>query len=234
MSRRKKKTRSRLRLVLLWALLFVVGSQTAYLILLKWIDPPLTITQVLAAFEERRFERKYVELESISIHARLAVIAAEDQRFPSHNGFDWRSIQQTIQHNRKHKKRIRGASTISQQAAKNIFLWQTRSWPRKGLEAYFTVLIELTLEKRRILKIYLNIIEMGPGIFGIEAAAKHYFNKPAGALGRREAALIAACLPNPKIYRADKPTPRIRNKAKWILEQMEILRKSASFRPLLD
>ncbi len=211
-----------------------LGAQLAYLVMLNWIDPPLTITQVQAAFEQHRFARKSVALENISNDARLAVIAAEDQLFPRHCGFDWHSVERAVRSSIAHGRKSRGASTISQQVAKNVFLWQARSWFRKGLEAYFTVLIELALEKRRILELYLNIAEMGPGIFGIEAAANHYFGKTARALGKHEAALIAACLPNPKVYRVDRPSRRARAKAKWILEQMEILRHSTDLQPLLD
>jgi monofunctional biosynthetic peptidoglycan transglycosylase len=208
-------------------------SQGAYLALLSVVNPPLTLTQLSALAEMKRLKRDYVALGDISDHVRLAVIAAEDQRFASHDGFDWQSVRATLRDHEKRRRRLRGASTLSQQVAKNVFLWQHRSWVRKGLEAYFTVLLELTLDKRRILELYLNVAEMGPGIFGIEAAAIHYFDKPARALTRREAALIAACLPNPKVYHADNPSRRIRAKAEWILGQMKLLSTSRTIQGLL-
>ncbi len=233
MGRRKKKSGARLRGILLRGLLLALVLQGVYLLLLRVIDPPVTATQASALLEMRHLERDYVPLEAISAHARLAVIAAEDQRFPDHSGFDWRGVRDALRHNRKHPGGLRGGSTISQQVAKNVFLWQHRSWFRKGLEAYFTVLVELTLDKRRILELYLNVAEMGPGVFGIEAAANRYFKKPAKALTREEAALIAACLPNPKRYRADRPTRRIRAKAEWIQTQMDYLRSVDKVRRLL-
>lgn len=207
-------------------------SQAVYLVLLRYIDPPFTITQLGALIETRSLQRNYVPLSGISDNVRLAVMAAEDQLFASHAGFDWQSVSAVFRKN-ENRQNLRGASTITQQVAKNIFLWQQRSWIRKGLEAYFTVLLELTLDKRRILELYLNVAETGPGIFGIEAAARHYFGKSARALTHREAALIAACLPNPKIYHADNPSPHTRAKAAWILEQMKYLNTSSAVRRLL-
>src|SRR4029078_6116591 len=128
-------------------------------------------------------------------------IASEDQLFADHEGFDWKSIKKTMRYNARKPGRIRGASTISQQVAKNVFLWQGKSWFRKGLEVYFTFMIEVFWGKKRILEVYLNVIEMGDGIFGIEAAAQSYFGKPANTLSRQEAAMIAACLPSPKRYK---------------------------------
>src|SRR6185436_2769288 len=145
-------------------------------------------------------KRDYISRKKISDNARLAVIAAEDQLFPDHSGFDWKSIKKAMAYNKRKPNRIHGASTISQQVAKNVFLWQGRSKFRKGLEAYFTFMIELIWGKKRILEVYLNVIEMGRGIYGIEAASQSYFNKPAASLTRAEAACITACLPNPKKY----------------------------------
>jgi monofunctional biosynthetic peptidoglycan transglycosylase len=202
--------------------------------LLRVINPPLTLTQLSALVEMKRLKREYVALSTIPNHVGLAVMAAEDQRFVNHDGFDWQGVRAALRQFEKRRGRIRGASTITQQVAKNVFLWQRRSWLRKGLEAYFTVLLELTLDKVRILELYLNIVEMGPGVFGIEAAAKHYFGKSARALTQREAALIAACLPNPKIFRADNPSRHTRAKAEWILEQMRFLRTSRAVQGLLN
>ena len=154
---------------------------------------------------------------------KLAVVASEDQVFPDHGGFDWKSIEKAMKYNQKKPNRIRGASTISQQVAKNVFLWQGRDWVRKGLEVYFTKMIEWIWGKQRILEVYLNVIEMGKGVFGAEAAAQAYFKKPASKLTRREAALIAACLPNPKKYSVKPVSPFVAAKAGWIVRQMNNL-----------
>jgi len=205
-----------------------------YVVALRWVDPPLTLTQLGAALDGEGLDRDYVDLDEIAPHARLAVIAAEDQLFATHGGFDVRSIERAIEDNATGKGGLRGASTISQQTAKNVFLWQGRSWLRKGLEAYFTVLIELVWGKRRILEVYLNAIEMGPGVFGIEAAARRYFGKPASRLTRREAALIASILPNPRALAIDPPSARVKAKSEWVLAQMDILETRSEIAPLLE
>ena len=161
----------------IFLILFI--SQFVYLILLKWMDPPFTITQFVSLIKGEGLKRDFVNSEEISYHLKLAVIASEDQIFSDHAGFDWKSIEKAMKYNEKKPNRIRGASTISQQVAKNVFLWQGRDWIRKGLEIYFTKMIEWIWGKERILEVYLNVIEMGPGIFGAEAAAKQYFNKSA-------------------------------------------------------
>jgi monofunctional biosynthetic peptidoglycan transglycosylase len=167
------------------------------------------------------FKRDHVAYNEISKNAKLAVIAAEDQLFPDHNGFDIKSIQKALDFNKKKKgKKIRGASTISQQVAKNVFLWQGRSWIRKGMEVYFTFLIELIWGKQRILEVYLNEAEMGKGVFGIEAAARKYFKKSASKLTRTEAAMIAASLPNPKRYTVKPLSIYVGRKYPWVLRQM--------------
>ena len=210
--------------------LFVI--QLAYVILLRWVNPPLTFTQVGNWLEGHGLRRDYVAGNEISPHLKLAVIAAEDQLFAEHNGFDWGSIQKAMQYNKK-KKRVRGASTISQQTAKNVFLWQGRSWLRKGLEVYFTFMIELLWSKERILEVYLNVIEMGVGTFGAEAAAQRYFHKPAARLTRMEAARIAACLPNPKKYKVNPASPYITRRGNWIVGQMNNLQGDEAVSALL-
>lgn len=172
--------------------------QLLYIVILKWIDPPITITQLVSWISGDGLKRDYMGMKQISPYPKLAVIAAEDQKFPDHSGFDWKSIEKAMAHNEKNPKKVKGASTISQQVAKNIFLWQGRSWLRKGLEVYFTFMIELVWGKRRILEMYLNVSEMGKGVFGIEAAARQYFKKSAKKLTRQQAAMIAASLRNPK------------------------------------
>ncbi|TCV98791.1 monofunctional biosynthetic peptidoglycan transglycosylase [Biostraticola tofi] len=161
----------------------------------------------------------WVAMDQISPHMALAVIAAEDQRFASHWGFDLEAIQQALRHNET-SNRVRGASTLSQQTAKNLLLWDGRSWLRKGLETGVTLAIETVWTKRRILTVYLNIAEFGPGTFGVEAAAQRYFHKPAARLTAAEAALLASVLPNPHSYRADRPSGYVLRRQQWILRQM--------------
>lgn len=204
--------------------LFLLLSQLAYVLLIRFVDPPITITQISSLIEGDGFTRKHVPLDQMSTAAKLAVIAAEDQLFPDHNGFDIKGIERALAFNKKKKgKKIRGASTISQQVAKNVFLWQGRSWFRKGLEVYFTFMIELVWSKQRILEVYLNEAEMGRGSFGIEAAAKKYFNKPASRLTRTEAAMIAASLPNPVRYTVKPVSTYVSRKYPWVLRQMNNL-----------
>jgi monofunctional biosynthetic peptidoglycan transglycosylase len=162
----------------------------------------------------------WVGMDEISPWMALSVIAAEDQTFPEHWGFDVGSIQKALEES---GGRPRGASTLSQQTAKNLFLWDGRSWVRKGMEAGLTAGIELAWTKRRILTVYLNIAEFGPGIFGVEAASRHFFNKPASRLTFSEAALLAAVLPNPIRYRADAPTGYVLSRQQWIMRQMRQL-----------
>jgi monofunctional glycosyltransferase len=194
-----------------------------YLVLLRWIDPPITLTQLGSFLSGDGLKRDYVSRDEISSHAKLAVIASEDQLFPDHDGFDWKSIKKATEYNRRKPGRIRGASTISQQVAKNVFLWQGRSWFRKGLEAYFTFMIELLWSKQRILEVYLNVAEMGKGVFGIEAAAQDYFKKPAKNLSRQESAMIAASLPNPQKFTVKPISGFVANKYPRILQQMNAL-----------
>ncbi|WP_318385428.1 monofunctional biosynthetic peptidoglycan transglycosylase [Enterobacter sp.] len=165
----------------------------------------------------------WVGMDEISPWMGLAVIAAEDQKFPQHWGFDMAAIEKALSHNERHENRIRGASTLSQQTAKNLFLWDGRSWVRKGLEAGLTLGMETVWSKRRILTVYLNIAEFGEGIFGVEAAAQRYFHKPASRLTQAEAALLAAVLPNPLRFKADAPSGYVRNRQAWIMRQMRQL-----------
>ena len=203
---------------------FLLISHLAYIVLIRFVDPPITVTQVTSIIEGNGFKRKHLSSNEMSTAAKLAVIASEDQLFPDHNGFDIKGIERALAFNKKKKgKKIRGASTISQQVAKNVFLWQGRSWFRKGLEVYFTFMIELVWSKQRILEVYLNEAEMGKGIFGIEAAAKKYFKKPASRLTRTEAAMIAASLPNPVRYTVKPASTYVSRKYPWVLRQMNNL-----------
>ncbi|RYZ18915.1 MAG: monofunctional biosynthetic peptidoglycan transglycosylase [Chitinophagaceae bacterium] len=197
---KKKQQPPRFWRIVRRTLLVLFLAQLVYIVLLRWVDPPITLTQLGSVFAGDGLKRDYIADDAIPVNMKLAVIASEDQLFPDHGGFDWKSIEKAREYNDRKPGRVRGASTISQQVAKNVFLWQGRSWLRKGLEVYFTKMIEWIWGKERILSVYLNVIEMGRGVYGIEAAAQHYFKKPASALSRREAALIAACLPNPKRF----------------------------------
>jgi monofunctional biosynthetic peptidoglycan transglycosylase len=206
----------------IFLILFI--AQFVYIILLKWIDPPITLTQLSSWITGHGLKRDYVDRDEISPNAKLAVIASEDQLFVDHSGFDWKSIQKAMKYNEKKPGRIRGGSTISQQVAKNVFLWQGRDFIRKGLEVYFTFMIEKIWGKERILEVYLNVIEMGEGVFGIERAANIYFNKTASNLSQQEAALIAACLPNPKRYKVKPASSYIIGRSRKIMQQMNFLR----------
>lgn len=165
----------------------------------------------------------WVSMDEMSPWMGLAVIAAEDQKFPDHWGFDMGAIEKALAHNERNESRIRGASTLSQQTAKNLFLWDGRSWVRKGLEAGLTLGIETVWSKKRILTVYLNIAEFGEGVFGVEAAAQRYFHKPASKLTQSEAALLAAVLPNPIRFKANAPSGYVRSRQAWILRQMRQL-----------
>jgi len=207
----------------------VVGVPPLAILLLRWA-PPLTSAVMLREHARSFLWRdkspgvryRWTEWNDISPHASLAVVAAEDQNFPRHSGFDVKAIEKAIQAHER-GRRLRGASTISQQVAKNLFLWSGRSFLRKGLEAYLTVLLEAIWPKRRILEVYLNVAEMGPGIYGVGTASRVYFNKRPSALTPYEAALLAAVLPNPKRLHADRPSAYVHGRVSWILGQMEQL-----------
>ncbi len=227
--RGRKASRPRRVLTIVGAALAVcLATSVLATLLLRWIPPffsALMVERHLSAIVGgRTYSATYewVRWSRIAPTAPLAVIAAEDQRFADHNGFDVESIQDAIE-DQQHGRRLRGASTISQQVAKNLFLWPGRSWVRKGLEAYFTVLIETLWPKRRILEVYLNIAEMGDGVFGVEAASRRYFRKPAARLAADEAALLAAVLPNPHRLRANRPSAFVQERRDWIRRQMDQL-----------
>jgi monofunctional biosynthetic peptidoglycan transglycosylase len=221
---------SRLKRVLLYLFIF----QFAYIILLRWVDPPITMTQLVNWATGDGFRRDYVRADQVSPYLRLAVIASEDQLFPEHLGFDWKRIKEAMAYNKRKPTKLRGGSTISQQTAKNVFLWQGRSWIRKGLEVYFTFMIEIIWGKKRILEVYLNVIEMGKGVFGAEAAAQFYFNKSARNLSRRESALIAACLPNPIRYKVKSGSRYMQSRASMIQRQMMNLQSDPAIRKLIE
>jgi monofunctional biosynthetic peptidoglycan transglycosylase len=216
-------------------------SSTLYVIICKWVMPPITITQVANYMGGYGLKRDYVSWEEISPNVKLAAIASEDQMFLDHNGFDWAAMEKSFDDSKKRKKKHKrikggGASTISQQTAKNVFLWQGSGisrYIRKAPEFYFTKLIELTWSKKRILEVYLNTIEMGAGIFGIEAAAQHYFKKHAKDLSKTEAAMIIACLPNPKKFTVVPLSRWVSWKSGFILRQMNNIQDDKDIQELI-
>ncbi|WP_188649866.1 monofunctional biosynthetic peptidoglycan transglycosylase [Yeosuana aromativorans] len=207
--------------VLLWLVIFSI----VLVVLFRWIPVPITPLMLIRNVEQYQnnkplvLKHDWVSIDKISKNLQLAVICSEDQNFLNHHGFDFKAIQKAMDNNQK-GRRIKGASTISQQTAKNVFLWPQRSWFRKGLEVYFTFLIELIWSKERIMEVYLNSIEMGNGVYGAEAASKFWFKKSAIKLNRNEAAALAAILPNPLRYRANPATNYIEGRKNWIVRQM--------------
>jgi monofunctional biosynthetic peptidoglycan transglycosylase len=206
------------RLVLQIALGFLVATAVPVLVL-RWVPPRASSImlqrEIAARLVSERFQlrHRWVPLREISPELAIAVVTAEDQKFPVHSGFDWDSIGEVIEEG---DARPRGASTLTQQVAKNLFLWPGRSFLRKGLEAWFTILLEALWPKRRILEVYLNVAEFGPGVYGACAASERYFGKPASALGRRESALLAAVLPSPRRLHAANPSAYLLERAAWI------------------
>lgn len=213
--------------------IFLFFFQLFYILLLKWVNPPFTLTQAGSVWRGEGLHRDYTGMKNISPYAKLAVICSEDQLFPDHDGFDFKSIEKAMKHNQKSKS-LHGASTISQQVAKNVFLWQGRSWIRKAMEIYFTFMIEWTWGKKRILEMYLNVSEMGKGVYGIEAAAHYYFAKSAKNLSRQEASEIAACLPNPKLFTIKPMSRHVVGRYPWILVQMSHLQDDPDIQKLLQ
>ncbi len=224
----KKPLRQRLLHLLGWSALAFLGSTLLSALVFRFVPVPFSGLMVERRVQSWSSDEPYspryhwVSLDDISPSMGVAVIASEDQNFPDHFGFDWKAIEKAVAHNEK-SRRKRGASTVSMQTAKNLFLWDSRSWVRKGFEAYFTLLLESTWSKRRILEVYLNIVEFGDGIFGVEAASRAYFGKPAKRLNPGEAALLAAVLPNPHKFHANAPSDYIRGRQAWILGQMHRL-----------
>jgi monofunctional biosynthetic peptidoglycan transglycosylase len=210
--------------------LWFLGLSIVTVIFYRFIPPPVTplmmirVGEQLFSDDKVTLKKDWVPLEEISPSLVKSVIASEDQKFGEHFGFDFEAIEKAREYNeRKKGKRVKGASTISQQTAKNTFLWPDRSWIRKGFEVYFTFLIEVFWDKERIIEVYLNVIEMGDGIYGAEMAAQTYFHKSAGKLTRNESALIAACLPNPRKWSPAKPTSYINRKKSWIMRQVRMM-----------
>jgi monofunctional biosynthetic peptidoglycan transglycosylase len=205
--------------LILRCLVLAFGCSIFITIIYRLVPPPVTPLMLIRLADGAGLHKDWVPYEDISPNLPRAIIAAEDSGFCQHNGFDWTALEKAWQRN-QHSSRMRGGSTISNQTAKNVFLWPDRTYIRKAIEFYFTGLIEFFWSKKRILEVYLNVVEWGPGIYGAEAAAHAHFGKPAKALTRREAALLAAVLPNPRRWSASKPTPYIRGRASTIQARM--------------
>lgn len=225
MSKRKGSRWQRIRRIITRMALAITGFWALGILLFAFLPVPFSSVMAerqLSAWFNGRFtyvaHSDWVSMEEISPWMALAVIASEDQTFPQHWGFDLAAIESVL--DKRESEQMRGASTLSQQTAKNLFLWNGRSWLRKGLEAGLTLGIETVWTKRRILTVYLNIAEFGDGVFGVEAASQRYFHKPASQLTRADAALLAAVLPNPIRFRADAPSGYIRLRQQWIMRQM--------------
>ena len=228
---RQKPERTDLRMkklqkLLQWIVLLFFGSTIFFVVLYRFVPVPLTplmiirCAQQVSRGEKIRLKHHWVPLEEMSKYLPVAVMASEDQRFLQHHGFDVVEIQNAIEE-RQSGKRLRGGSTISQQTAKNVFLWPRSSWVRKGFEAYFTVLIELCWSKERIMEVYLNSIEMGDGIYGAEAVAQQHFSRPAKKLSPANCALVAATLPNPLKYSSKNPSRHVLKRQTAIMRQMK-------------
>jgi monofunctional biosynthetic peptidoglycan transglycosylase len=227
-----KKMFLRLLKFLKYFIIIYFASSLVFVFLYKYINPPLTPLMVIRIAEQSfggqtiKLKKDWISIDKMAPGMPLAVIASEDNLFMEHSGFDFESIEKAREYNaKKQGKKMRGASTISQQTAKNVFLWPQRSWVRKGLEVYFTVLIEFVWGKKRIMEVYLNVIETGKGIYGVEAASQSFFGKSASSISRSEAALIAAVLPNPLKWSPASPTPYIRGRQQWILWNMNNIGK---------
>ncbi len=211
-----------------WTFIVLFGSSVFFVLLYRWVPVPcsplmfIRLGQQIISGESPKLKHRWVPMEDISPDLPLAVWASEDQTFFSHNGFDFAQIKVALQE-KSEGKRMRGASTISQQTAKNVFLWPSRTWLRKGLEAYFTILIETFWSKERIMEVYLNTIEMGDGIYGAEAVALEHFGVPAKRLTRSQCAMIAVSLPNPRKMNSASPTSYMRRRQSWVLQQMRWL-----------
>ena len=229
MAKAKRGKRRWLRWLFLWLPLCFVLLTVAQVLLLRWVPPPASAF-MLNRWVEAKLDREadfslrydWRNSRAISRNLPIALVAAEDQQFPFHHGFDFKAINKAMDSNKRGRK-LRGASTISQQLAKNLFLWQGRSYVRKGLEAWYTMLIELLWPKSRIIEVYANVAEFGNGVYGAEAAAQYFFHKPASRLSSSESARLAAVLPAPRRYNAGKPGPYVQRRARWIERQVQHL-----------
>jgi monofunctional glycosyltransferase len=213
------------RLILRASLILVLLS-IALVLPFRWINPPVSMVMLERSWQQRgsdyHLDKHWLNWNEIPRHAALAAVVSEDQNFPHHHGIDVNAIKKAIAE-RERRGELRGASTISQQVARNMYLWTSRSWVRKGLEVWFTGLVELCWPKQRILEIYLNIAEWGDGVFGLEAASRHHFGVSAAQLSRWQSALLASALPSPLNYKPAKPAPHLIERANWNLAQQRML-----------
>jgi monofunctional glycosyltransferase len=218
-----------------WLLSFLVKAVLVFfvfsislVVIFRFVNPSVTPLMVVRAMEQAaddsrnvRIQHDWIDYDDIPKSMVRAVISSEDQRFVEHSGFDLKAIDKAMKYNKKYKgKKVRGASTISQQTAKNVFLWPNRSWLRKGLEVYFTVMIELFWSKERIMEVYLNIIEFGDGIYGIDAASRHYYGKSGAKINRDQSAMLAACIPAPLSWSPLNPNKRVLRRKAFIMRYM--------------
>lgn len=205
------------------ALLIALAIPPLWVLVYRFAPPPVTILMIERAFQGHGIDHRWRPISQISPDLVRAAIASEDARFCRHNGFDFQAIDKALVHDERHRGRLRGGSTISQQTAKNVFLWPGRSWVRKGVEAWFTVLIEQMWGKRRIMEVYLNTVEMGPGVYGVEAASRRYFHTEAADLTPAEAARLVAVLPDPLKWSAGAPGPYVRRRTGRIDARAEVV-----------
>ncbi len=224
-------TKSKLKFLIrlfLKTIYWFIGLSFFFVILFKWVPVPLTPLMLIRSGQqiingkELRLKHDWVSMKNISPHMQLAAVCSEDQNFFTHHGIDFGAMKKAVNESKKKNGKLRGASTISQQTAKNVFLWPQRSWVRKGLELWFTGLIELIWSKKRILEVYLNSIEMGNGIYGVEAASKYYFNVKASELTKYQATSIVAIFPSPLKWNARNPGPYVKTRIDWINRQMKL------------
>jgi monofunctional biosynthetic peptidoglycan transglycosylase len=223
----RKRAGSKLRRWIGLSLVFFglfVAISIALVLPLRWINPTTSAFMLQDDSGRQPVLFEWADWSSIGTAPALAAVAAEDQRFADHFGFDIESMQKAMRDKSK-GQRLRGASTISQQLAKNLYLWPGRTYLRKGLEAWFTILLEIGLPKKRILEIYLNVVELGPGIYGVPAASRYFFGTDAARIADSQAALLAAVLPNPHLFQVDRPSAYVRERQRWILSQMQRLRR---------
>ncbi len=225
---KQSKTSSSFKKIFRILVYFILGlflSTIIITIAYRWINPPITYLMVKRKMEkDYPIKKEWISIQKLPSHTYNSAIASEDANFMKHNGFDFKAIEKAKKHNEK-SKRKRGASTISQQVAKNVFLWPARSWFRKGLEVYFTALIELFWSKERIMEVYLNIAEMGKGIYGIQAASKHYFKKDASKLTAQQSALLIACLPSPIKSNPAKPSSYLLKRQGFIMRNINSIQR---------
>lgn len=226
MAKKNKNIFRRILRFIKFAAIIFFASSILSIVIFRWVNPPVTPLMLIRSIQQKfdgkemKLKKQWVNYDKISPNIVQALVTSEDQKFKDHFGFDFKAIEKVQELNEKENEVKKGGSTISQQTAKNVFLWPNRDWIRKGFETYFTFLMEVFWSKKRIMEVYLNIIEMGDGIYGIEAASQEYYKKSADKLTKREAASIAAIVPAPRKWSPIAPSPRVKHKIQWILAKM--------------